>query len=99
MPPKLAIMIAGTLLVAAASVGLIATANAPAPAPAARSDASPGTPDAPAASAATPPAAAPRARAGRVYDLEEAIKRLDLIKPARHKMAEDFTLPTPTSAT
>jgi peroxiredoxin len=43
--------------------------------------------------------ASPRRRAGRVYDLEEAIKRLDLIKPARQKMAQDFTLPTPASAT
>jgi peroxiredoxin len=42
-----------------------------------------------------PPA---RARAGQVYGFDEAIKRLDLIKPARQKIADDFTLPTPGPA-
>ena len=106
MPPKLAIMIAGTLLVAAAAVGLFATANPPAPAaspdsmggldgtpkPPERSDTSRRTRDAPRPVNARP-------RAGRAYGLEEAIKRLDLIKPARQKLAEDFTLATPSGAT
>jgi len=45
-----------------------------------------------------PPAAAPaapRGRRGRVLPLNEAIKELDLIKPARQKLADDFTVPTP----
>src|SRR5258705_13944658 len=40
-----------------------------------------------------PPAAAPAARGerrGRVLPLAEAIKELDLIKPARQKLADDF---------
>src|SRR5688572_31378629 len=112
MPPKLAIMITGTLLVAAAAVGIFAIPITGgldgAPKLLERSNASretrdaprpPQRPDASAAprDASQPPP--PRARAGRVYDLEEAIKRLDLIKPARQKMAEDFALPTPTATT
>ena len=54
----------------------------------------------PSATAAAPPPAAaaaspPRARGGRVLPLAEAIKELDLIKPARQKLADDFTVPTP----
>jgi peroxiredoxin len=90
-------MIAGTLLVATAAVGLFVTANAPAPAASPKAD----PPPAAQAPVARTPASATRSRprAGRVYDLEEAIKRLDLIKPGRPKLAEDFTLPTPTAAT
>ena len=48
---------------------------------------------------APPPAAAPaspaRKRGGRVLPLAEAIKELDLIKPARQKLADDFTVSTP----
>src|SRR2546422_7098030 len=44
------------------------------------------------------PAAAPAAvkpRAGRVIPLDTAFKELDLIRPSRQKLADDFTLPTP----
>ena len=34
-------------------------------------------------------------RKGRVLSLAEAIKELDLIKPARQKLADDFTVSTP----
>ena len=46
-----------------------------------------------------PVAAAPRpsgARRGKVLPLADAIKELDLIKPARAKLADDFTVPTPS---
>jgi len=51
--------------------------------------------------AGTPPAAAPagRARGGRALPLAEAIKELDLIKPARTKPADDFAVPTPGGET
>jgi peroxiredoxin len=45
------------------------------------------------ASASAPPAAA-RPRAGKVLPLEAALKELDLIRPARAKLAADFTLAT-----
>jgi peroxiredoxin len=45
------------------------------------------------ASASAPPAAA-RARGGKVLPLEAALKELDLIRPARPKLAADFTLAT-----
>jgi peroxiredoxin len=94
-------MITGTLLVAAAIVGMFAIPNSgsiDAPPPLREGpDASSRRAD---ASAAPRDASEPRPRrAGRVYDLDEAIKRLDLIKPARQKVAEDFALPTPAAAT
>ncbi|HTO12807.1 MAG TPA: TlpA disulfide reductase family protein [Candidatus Binatia bacterium] len=57
----------------------------------------------PAAHAGAPPVAAPAAavpgRRGRVLPLAEAIKELDLIKPARQKLADDFKVPTPAGDT
>ena len=47
------------------------------------------------AKATVAPAAKPRA--GRVLTLPDAMRELDLIKPARSKRAEDFTLHTPGS--
>jgi peroxiredoxin len=52
-----------------------------------------------AASGASPasgpePASKPGPRAGRVLKLDEAIRELDLIRPSRQKVAEDFTLKT-----
>src|SRR5262249_50304056 len=34
-------------------------------------------------------------RAGRTLELDDAIRELDLIRPSRQKIAEDFTLRTP----
>ena len=39
-------------------------------------------------------AAAPRATAGKSLTLDEAIKALELIRPPRPKLADDFTIPT-----
>jgi peroxiredoxin len=39
-------------------------------------------------------AAKPAPRAGRVLSLNDAIRELDLIRPSRQKIAEDFTLKT-----
>jgi peroxiredoxin len=46
-----------------------------------------------ASSPSPPPAAALKPRSGRVLGLADALKELDLIKPSRQKLAEDFTLP------
>lgn len=56
----------------------------------------------PSARADAPPAAAApsaRARRGRVLPLADAIKELDLVKPARTKLADDFAVPTPGGET
>jgi peroxiredoxin len=45
--------------------------------------------------AAVPPASERPKRGGRVLRLDEAIKELDLIRPARGKLADDFTVPMP----
>lgn len=43
--------------------------------------------------------APPRSRPGKVLPLAEAMKELDLIRPARTKAAEDFALPMPGGGT
>jgi peroxiredoxin len=55
-------------------------------------------PDTPAAAAA-PPTAPARRRPGKVLPLVDAMKELDLIRPSRAKLAEDFTLATPGGGT
>jgi peroxiredoxin len=41
-----------------------------------------------------PDTVAPRPRSGRVFSMAEAIKELDLIQPARTKLADDFDVAT-----
>jgi peroxiredoxin len=94
MRPLVAVVIVLALVVAAAAVGLFTSqprhdANA--------SASPPGRPD---TTAAVPAAAAPlsapvRSRPGKVLPLADAMKELDLIRPSRAKLAEDFTLATP----
>ncbi len=43
--------------------------------------------------------APPKARAGRVVSVADAMKELDLIRPARQKLADDFTLKMPDGKT
>ena len=90
MRPLLAIVIALTLVAVAAAVGLFAGEN--------RSGGE--------VRARRPPPRSPALRrprwrlnpgAGRVLALADAIRELDLIKPARTKRAEDFSLNTPGS--
>ena len=47
-----------------------------------------------AVSHALEPAASPRATVGKSLSLDEAIKELELIRPPRPKLADDFTIPT-----
>jgi len=90
MRPLLAIVIALTLVAVAAAVGLFAGEN--------RSGGEVSGPS-PAVTVAGPTKAtvAAQPRAGRVLALADAIRELDLIKPARTKRAEDFSLNTPGS--
>jgi peroxiredoxin len=78
MRPPVAALIALVLLLATATVGYLTSERT--------RDAA-----APSASSAAAPA---RARAGKVLPLEAALKELDLIRPARARLAEDFTLAT-----
>ena len=91
MRPLLAIVIALTLVAVAAAVGLFAGEQPPrrdAPGPSAGATASASAP----AKASVAPA---KPRAGRVLPLPDAIRELELIKPARSKRAEDFSLAMP----
>jgi peroxiredoxin len=47
-----------------------------------------------AVSSASGPSASPRAAAGKSLSLDEAIKELDLIRPPKPKVADDFTIGT-----
>ncbi|HEU4371539.1 MAG TPA: TlpA disulfide reductase family protein, partial [Methylomirabilota bacterium] len=92
----MALLIALGLLIAAAAVGYVTTAQRQevdaSASPPARSAPRAGVPPVPAAAPAA--AGAGRPRPGKVLPLESALKELDLIRPARPKLAEDFTLPT-----
>ena len=90
MRPLLAIVIALTLVAVAAAVGLFAGEH--------RSGGEVSGPS-PATTVAGPTktTVAAQPRAGRVLPLPDAIRELDLIKPARTKRAEDFSLNTPGS--
>ena len=83
------------VLAAVAGVGLVLSAasrETPARAPAPAKPDTTSTPARPdTASGPAKPAGAP----GRPLSLGDAIRELDLIKPSREKVAEDFTLATP----
>lgn len=84
-------MLVAGLALTAAVVGLLAASRS--------SDSAPG------ASTASRVAAVPRPerplapRAGRVVKLDEAFRELDVIRPSRQRLADDFTLPTPRETT
>ena len=89
MRPPVAVLIALVLLLATATVGYLTSERTR------DADASAPPPVRPAAAPSASPAATPaKARAGKVLPLEAALKELDLIRPARAKLAEDFTLAT-----
>jgi peroxiredoxin len=92
MRPLVAVVIVLSLVVAAAALGFLtgrprhdADASSPATLRPEVSRAAP-----------VPGTASPvvRARPGKVLPLAEAFKELDLVRPSRAKLAEDFTLPT-----
>jgi peroxiredoxin len=95
MRPLAAVVIVLALVIAAAAVGFLSGPPRHAADASSRLAASP--------PAATPPAPAPappvQSRAGKVLPLAEAMKELDLIRPSRAKLAEDFTLAMPGGGT
>jgi peroxiredoxin len=78
MPRKAALLLVAVLVVAAAGVGLLASAK-------------PQSSESPAAPVERSPAATTLAPS--TSQLDAAIRELDLVKPSRAKAAEDFTLP------
>ena len=98
MRPLVAVVIVLALVVAAAAVGLFTSQRRP---DASASASPPARPDTTAAApAAAAPASAPaHSRPGKVLPLADAMKEMDLIRPSRAKLAEDFTLATPGGGT
>ena len=90
MRPLLAIVIALTLVAVAAAVGVFVGEGRSGGEVAGPAPAAPGAGPTKTAVAASGPA-----RAGRVLTLPDAIRELELIKPARTKRADDFSLATP----
>ena len=78
MPRKAVLLLVAALVIAAAGVGLLASAKSPSPEP----------PAAPAERTAPATALAPSSAS-----LDAAMRALDLVKPSRVKAADDFTLP------
>src|SRR5262249_1803971 len=98
MRPLVALVIVLALVIAAAAVGRFTSPPRPDAADTSASTAAPAAPP-----ASTPPTRArgepTRSRSGKTLPLSEAMKDLDLIRPARAKLAEDFTLPMPGGGT
>jgi peroxiredoxin len=88
MPSRLTLLIAGVVVLAATAVGWRVASRAPAASPER-------LPPATAVTAAVPPGAPPTPRAGRVFTLDDAFRELDVIRPSRQKLADDFSLPRP----
>ena len=91
MPRKAPLLFALSLALSAVAVALYAAATAPS-----SEEAAPVTaPRSVEPAASGPPTASRPSSAG----VDVALKQLDLMKPARARLAEDFTLPTPDGAT
>jgi peroxiredoxin len=97
MRPLVALVIVLALVIAAAAVGRLTGPPRPDADTSGSTDAPPGpsTPAVPTDVRREPP----RARAGKALPLGEAMKELDLIRPARARLAEDFSLPMPGGGT
>jgi len=85
MPFRLPLLVLGGAVLVAAAAGFLAASRSP--------DAAPAPSPAPGVGAVASPAKKPRPRAGRVLELKEAFQKLDVIRPSRQKIADDFTLP------
>ena len=92
MPRKAPLVFALFLVLGAIGVALYAAAIAPTPEAAAPSAVGPRSESEPAAAAGSTAPASPSPAAGPSIDV--ALKQLDLIKPTRARLAEDFTLPS-----
>jgi peroxiredoxin len=94
MRPLVAVVIVLALVIAAAAVGFLRGE------PQRDGDGIAAAPSTPPSAVSAPPSAAARARTrpGKALSLAEAMKELDLIRPSRTKLAEDFSLATPEGA-
>ena len=99
-----AIVIVAVILAVTVGMSIFAATRTPSPSPEASSPApEPARAGAPSATSnegkpapgATASTAPTKPRAGRVIPVDIAFKELDLIKPSRQKIADDFTLATP----
>src|SRR5262245_19180896 len=90
---RLGLVVVAALVITVAGIGAF-MATRPRGAPPAPPVAGPRTHRDRLAPAGSDPAA-PRPRSGRVFSMAEAIKELDLIQPARTKLADDFDVATP----
>ena len=91
---RLGLVVVAALVITVAGVGVF-MATRPRAAPSTTPVAAPRTQESPPAPSTGPDAMAPRPRSGRVFSMAEAIKELDLIQPARTKLADDFDVSTP----
>ena len=87
MPRKLALVTVAAVALGIAGVVLVLALR---PAPAARVEEA--APAGPAAGASVQPVAL-KPRAGRAFGFEQALRELDLIRPSRQKLADDFSAP------
>lgn len=86
-------LIAGVVAVAATATGLLAVSRVP------DGTSGPSSVPAPTTVAAVPPPAPLKPRGGRVLGLDDAFRELDVIRPSRQKLADDFAAPTPDAGT
>src|SRR5262245_26061185 len=89
---RLGLVVVAALVITVAGIGAF-MATRPRAAPSAPPVAEPRTQQNPLAPSGSD-TAAPRPRSGRVFSMAEAIKELDLIQPARTKLADDFDVAT-----
>jgi len=96
MPRKTPLVFALLLVVVAIGVSLYAAAIAPTPDPMTRAGARPDVATVPPRPSAEPvrPGSPPASRSAGI-GVDAALKQLDLMRPARAKLADDFSLPTP----
>jgi peroxiredoxin len=92
MPRKAPLVFAVVLVLTAVGIALYAAATAPTPEPAAPATAGPRVEPTP---STAPPAGSGGAAPPRGPSVDTALKQLDLMRPNRPKVADDFTLPTP----
>jgi peroxiredoxin len=92
MPRKAPLVFAVILVLTAVGVALYAAATAPTPEPTVPTTAVPGVEPAPSTAPLAGSTSAPPLRGPSI---DVALKQLDLMRPNRPKVADDFTLPTP----
>lgn len=91
MRRKVTLTVAALAAAGVAAAGLVAVMK-PAPHAPAATTSEPSAASPAEGVSGQPVSAAPKPRAGRVFRVDEAVRELDLIRPSRQKLAEDFTV-------